>query len=139
MLNQLITTIAILTATAVPINTGTAVLPSTYEIPQEIKYESVLTREQVRELVSKYDWDVDVATAVFLAESDGRRDIVNWGDSHSGCKGSYGLAQSACSHTPNPEELKDPEKNIEVAHRLWKERGWKPWGAYTDGRYLKYL
>jgi hypothetical protein len=37
------------------------------------------------------------------------------------------------------EELKNVDVNIEWARKLYDERGWQPWSAYTSGSYLKYL
>lgn len=43
------------------------------------------------------------------------------------CWGSYGLFQIACIHSENP--LYDPEENIDMAYKLYQERGWEPWGV----------
>lgn len=56
------------------------------------------------------------------------------------CQGSYGLMQIACvHHMENPEALYDVEFNLQMAQKVYNERGWLPWGAYTDGRYKQYL
>lgn len=56
------------------------------------------------------------------------------------CQGSYGIMQIACvHHMSNPSALYDVEFNLEVARRVYNEREWQPWGAYTDGRYRAYL
>lgn len=48
--------------------------------------------------------------------------------------------QVACiHHIENPEALFDPELNLQIARKIYNERKWQPWGAYTDGRYLAYV
>ncbi len=39
------------------------------------------------------------------------------------------------------EDLKDPDKNIDIAIEVYEEVGGKftPWGGYTDGGYKQYL
>lgn len=59
-------------------------------------------------------------------------------DSHKGCKGSFGIFQIACIHDDS-EELYEVEYNIKRARELYDQEGWKPWGAFTDGRYKQYL
>jgi hypothetical protein len=51
------------------------------------------------------------------------------------CQGSFGLFQIACvHHLENPQALFDPQLNIEIAFRLHKEEGWKPWAVCTTGK-----
>jgi len=118
-----------------------AVFPTEHEIKQETKtkYTSVLSRAEVRELVAKYDWDVEIMTAIFMAESSGSTTVVNHKDNHRVCIGSYGLAQIGCLHVDDPEKLKDPVYNIEIAYMLWKRDGINIWGSFTDKRYLKFM
>lgn len=51
----------------------------------------------------------------------------------------YGLAQINDQHSKTPEKFLDAEENLKMARRLYDERGWKCWYAYTDGLYKKYL
>lgn len=88
------------------------------------------------EAVRGYSWNDDVAYAVCMAESGGNPDATNMNDHHGQCRGSFGLMQLACFHTSNPL---NPQENIRVAHQIWQEQGWQPWGAYTSGAYLKYV
>lgn len=94
-------------------------------------------------LLAEYPWDINVALAVLTAESGCNPSVPNHSDQHRGCAGSYGLMQIACVHTQTfgvtVEALYDPATNIRIAYALYKERGWQPWGAYTDGRYQQYL
>jgi hypothetical protein len=89
------------------------------------------------ELVRNYtNWNVDVAYAVCMAESGGNTNAANYNDNHGSCIGSFGLMQLACFWIPNPT---DPNANIAKANEIWSRSGWQPWGAYTSGKYLKYL
>lgn len=89
------------------------------------------------ELVNKYSsWDKNVARAVCLAESGGNSNAANYNDNHGSCVGSFGLMQLACFWIPNPT---DPEANMRKANEIYNSSGWSPWGAYTSGKYLKYL
>lgn len=90
---------------------------------------AVLTAAAVLTLASAYgDWDPHVATwLVFDAgtghgESSGRADVIS-------PDGKYvGLMQIDWRlHGYTVEQLQDPAFNIEVAHRLWLQRGWQPW------------
>ncbi len=93
--------------------------------------------------IAKYDWNVSVAYAIMMAESNGNPEAVNWRDNHKVCKGSFGLFQMACSHIDSygltSDNIKDPETNIRAAYLLYKQRGWRPWGAYTNKSYLAFL
>jgi len=40
---------------------------------------------------------------------------------------------------PSCEELKDPDKNIEFARKLWEKSGWYPWSNFKNGVYKKFL
>ena len=89
------------------------------------------------ELVYNYsNWNQDVAHAVCLAESGGNTYAANYNDNHGKCVGSFGLMQLACFWIPNPT---DPIANIAKANEIYSRSGWSPWGAYTSGKYLKYL
>lgn len=98
--------------------------------------------EQYRGLVSKYNWDIATAMAVMEAEStqDGiacNSRAANYADNHGSCMGSFGLFQLACFRTATPF---DPAHNIAKAYKAYAAAGgWTPWGAYTNGSYLKYL
>lgn len=89
------------------------------------------------ELVRNYtNWDTNVAYAVCMAESGGNTNAANYNDNHGKCIGSFGLMQLACFWIPNPT---DPNANMAKANEIWSRSGWSPWGAYTSGKYLKYL
>lgn len=88
--------------------------------------------------LEKYDWDSEIAMAIMQAESSCVSDVVNWKDQHKTCTGSAGLFQIGCIHK-STEEMKDPYKNIKTAYEIYSKQGWSPWGAYTNGSYLKFL
>jgi len=81
--------------------------------------------------------------AIGMAESTGQSGVVNktpayglWQINMAGAMGPdrikrYGLRSA--------EDLKDPETNARVATLMFKEQGFGPWEAYTDGRYRQYL
>jgi len=100
----------------------------------------------VKSLIRKwFPEEPDVAVAVAMAESQLVPTASNWKDSHRGCNGSFGIFQIACIHDSR-DELYDVEYNIKRAREIYDTIGrdgkpvhWKPWGAYTDGRYLAYL
>lgn len=56
------------------------------------------------------------------------------------CSGSFGIMQIACVHNvDNPEALFDVEFNLAMAKKIHSQSGWKPWGAYTNGSYKRFL
>jgi hypothetical protein len=89
-----------------------------------------------RYLVEQYDWDVRVAMAVMQAESGCNPEASNWNDRHSTCIGSFGLFQLGCFWTSNPY---DPATNVAKAYEIYTGSGWRPWGAYNNGSYQRYL
>lgn len=126
-----------------PTDSTDAVLETPISIPKKDSKQSVDGHsnkdcEAYRPLIEQYDWDVEIAFAVCSAESQGQETAVNWKDNHKVCMGSAGLFQIGCVNAPI-EEMQIAENNIEKAYQLYGERGWQPWGAYTDGRYLNYL
>ena len=100
---------------------------------KEINRAIVLTSVNIELLdeISKYDWPVDVAYEVATAESGGKVDAYNpeW---HKGCQGSYSYFQVACIHGTKAD-LQDGKKNVEIAYKLWKIEGWRPWSVCLNG------
>lgn len=81
----------------------------------------------------------NTAVAIAMAESELNTNAFN-GEAHIGCNGSIGVFQIACVHNrKDPQALRDVETNIKKAREIYLREGWKPWGAYTDGRYKAYL
>ena len=90
-------------------------------------------------IVEYFPEDPQTALAVAKAESELYPRASNWGDSHRGCYGSFGIFQIGCIHGSSVEDLYDVEYNIKKARQIYNDRGWTAWGAYTDGRYKQYL
>lgn len=106
--------------------------------PVAVKY--AVGCEVYRPLIAQHSWDQRIAMAVMEAESGCDPQKPNWNDTHykNGvvyCKGSFGLFQIACFDG----QVYDPAKNVAIAWRKYSASGWNPWGAYTNGSYLKYL
>lgn len=86
-----------------------------------------------------------IARAVMMAESGGRSDAI--GDGHltyyvNGIKFGYsvGLFQiRQLPGRPSTTSLMSPEFNIRHAAGMWRSQGWKPWSAYKNGAYKRYL
>ena len=93
--------------------------------------------DNYREYISMYDWDIDIAYAIMMAESRGDKNAFN-PEAHKKCNGSSGLFQIACVHD-DVEKLKDARYNIAKAYEIYQESGWKPWGAYTNKSFQKFL
>ena len=99
-------------------------------------------------IVAQSGWtgnDAEIARAVALAESSGKKDAVSW----TGCcvglwqinaevhNGKYGLPSDVGKAK---DALKDPILNGKVAYQLWRDSGgWGPWDGYTNGAYRRYL
>ena len=79
-------------------------------------------------------------TAVAIAKAESGLVATAYNpEAHRSCNGSVGVFQIACVHTRDKESLKDVETNIKKAREIYLREGWRPWGAYTDGRYKEYL
>lgn len=89
--------------------------------------------------------DLVVAVAVCLGESEANEKAFNG----SGQDLSYGLFQINMRGDLGPdrrkryglasnEDLYVPETNVRVAYDIWRQAGFRPWGAYTSGGYRKY-
>lgn len=108
--------------------------------PVQIVVKKEWTEENIIEAIRKaFPEDPDTAVAIMMAEGNLNPKAYNpeW---HKSCQGSFGLFQIACVHyNGDLDDLKDIELNIKIAHEIFKEQGWKPWGAYRNGSYKKYL
>lgn len=113
-----------------------AMAPAQALTPVEAE-EVTVEKPTIEEYIRSKSWDGDVAYAVMMAESRERPTVVN-PEQHRGCRGSVGLFQIACIHD-DVEKLKDPYYNIDRAHEIWQQQGWRPWGAYTNKSYLKFM
>ena len=93
--------------------------------------------DNYRAYIALYDWDVDIAYAIMMAESRGDKNVVN-PEAHKGCHGSAGLFQVACVHD-DVEKLKNAQYNISKAYEIYQKSGWKPWGAFSNGSFRRFL
>lgn len=85
--------------------------------------------------------DTPIALATFMAESS-----LN-PTAHNYC--CYGIAQinlkAHWSKIPGStkaekiQSLYNVDTNLKIAWQIFKESGWSPWAAYTNGSYRKYL
>ena len=79
--------------------------------------------------------DPKLAAAIAMAESSGWTANVNITPREH----SVGLWQiNTKSHPYTPEAMTDPVLNAQAAFLIFRRDGWKPWGAYTSGRYKQY-
>lgn len=123
-----------------PVNIETSIVePVQEQTPNQAEANVTLNPvgcTNYRHLVEQYDWNVSVAMAVMQAESGCNPEASNWNDRHATCIGSFGLFQLGCFWTDNPH---DPATNVAKAYEIYSRSGWRPWGAYTNGSYLRYL
>ena len=90
--------------------------------------------EEFRELVKKYDWNVEVMLAIMMAESSCNPNTLN---TNSDGSNDLGLFQINSIHKkPNRE---NPELNVQYAYQIYKSQGLNAWVAYTNGNYLKFM
>lgn len=127
-------------ANQTPVETVTTVVEQVQEqTPNQAEANVVLNPvgcSNYRYLVEQYDWNVSIAMAIMQAESGCNPEASNWSDNHRTCIGSFGLFQLACFWTGAPF---DPATNVAKAYEIYSRSGWVPWGAYTNGSYLRYL
>jgi soluble lytic murein transglycosylase-like protein len=84
-------------------------------------------------IIEKYSWNAQTALKVMKAESSCNPKAINLRDSHKGCRGSYNLFQVACIHYKSDQSKDDIELNVQLAYKVYTERGWKPWAVCTTG------
>lgn len=80
------------------------------------------------------------ALAVAKAESGMSADRYNFNNNGTL---DYGVFQINSVHWSREgcsmEDLVDPYKNVDCAHKLWKEQGWQIWAVVNNGSYLAHL
>jgi hypothetical protein len=102
-----------------------------------------LTKAQLVDLALDAGFpDPNLAAAVAMAESGGDPGAIGLGPKER----SIGLWQiNTLVHKPplvsDEAGLKVPKINAHAAYAIYVKAGrsWKPWGAYTNGSYKKYL
>lgn len=56
------------------------------------------------------------------------------------CVGSYGVSQVGCLHFQKGEDRDNLKTQIEVSHRVWRERpNYTAWTMYRNGTYKEFL
>ena len=102
---------------------------------------STLSTTQIATIVRGAGWsgnDVVIGTAVALAESGGRTDII----SPPNTNGTYdrGLFQINTGAWPQFTNYADPIANAQFAHdNVFKVQGWLAWSAYKSGAYQNFM
>ncbi len=87
--------------------------------------------ETYRELISQYDWNIDVALKVMQAESGCNPHAIGDNRVIGGIYApSCGLFQiRTLQGRPSCEQLQNPTTNVEWAYKLYWASGWKPWSV----------
>jgi hypothetical protein len=91
----------------------------------------------------KYDWNINIISAISMAESGCRADIV--GDGHlTYYQGEveYGYSYSFLQirYLPGREGCYgNIETYVACAYALYQDNYYRPWSVYNDGQYLKFL
>ena len=88
--------------------------------------------EEWRGLVEKYFPAESVNTALRVMEKESGGNPISHNDNPATGDDSYGLFQinlygRLAESRPSPEELLDPEKNIQFAAQVFQSSGWHPW------------
>ena len=93
-------------------------------------------------LIGKYEWPATTAMQICRDESHGYAEAKNWNDKHYDrngdliCISSQGLFAIACFWPDElgytMEDLLIPEKNVEMAYKIWSMYGFGPWSTYID-------
>jgi hypothetical protein len=79
--------------------------------------------------------DPKLAAAIAMAESSGWTGNTNITPREY----SVGLWQiNTKAHPYTPDQMREPMQNAQAALAIYKRDGWKPWGAYTSGRYKQF-
>jgi len=78
------------------------------------------------------------AVAIALAESNGKTDVLGPPTSWGRAVGVWQIMPMA--GRPATAQLKDPNVNAQQMYKISSGgKNWKPWEAYTNGRYFAYL
>lgn len=116
----------------------------TYTAVEEpvVEVEEVETEEQRIERLVRETFPEDPDTAIKIAKAESELIPTAYNpENHYDrqrnyiCKSSQGVMQIACvHHQSNPDELQNVELNLEIARKLYDERGWRPWGVCHNGK-----
>jgi len=108
--------------------------------------EHIWTDQDIYDYISTKNWDFSVA--IRMAKSENFWNLnhhFNCSRTNTNKDGTtdYGVFQINSVHTKRVakhgwtmEDMKDCQKNIDIAHEIWTEQGWIPWSSYKNGSYL---
>jgi hypothetical protein len=106
---------------------------------------ALYSRGQIAEAMRRagfHESDIPVGVAIVTAESGGRAGATNDGSATRTREFSVGPWQiNLHAHGSRISETgaRDLQSATDYAFQLWRASGWNPWGAYTNGSYLRYL
>jgi hypothetical protein len=92
----------------------------------------------IRRIIVVFGNDYRTALAVGFAESGLRCDAIHWNNNKSVDVSVFQI-NNIHQWRFDGLQMDNCEKNIEVAHEIFEEQGWKPWVVYWKGMYLRYL
>jgi len=97
--------------------------------------------DKYRPLIESHDWPAEIMLAIMQAESGCDSQAI--GDDYpiNGLHApSCGLMQvRTLPGRPSCDELRQPERNIETAHNIYKTQGLKAWTAYTNQLFKQFI
>lgn len=100
--------------------------------------------ENYRQLISQYDWNVDVMLAIAKAESGCRADATGDKSLTYQLHGrTYGYSKSIFQVRilPGREhcDSNDVQVNVRCAYAIYQGQGYGAWSVYNTGKYMQYL
>ena len=108
------------------------------------KFATKKERKKIIAYIKTKNWDWKIAQAVAMAESGFRTDVKGDHNNSRAPEGSWGVFQiNIAVHKKNigNRNVKNYKDNIDIAYKIYKQAGnkWRPWGAYTNGKYKQFL
>jgi len=93
------------------------------------------------ELAYNYNWDIEIAHAICMAESGGNPNAFN--QSNYDGSNDKGLFQINSCHVISglisDNERFDPKLNVEAAYKIYQGSGFTAWSAYNNQSYRRFL
>lgn len=98
---------------------------------------------QMQALLRQAGWPENLIVtmaAIGMAESSGRECIIGRLANNEYSVGLWQININPSLRRPwTQQQLCDPLFNAKVAFEIYRQQGLRAWGAYTDGRYKKYI
>jgi hypothetical protein len=93
------------------------------------------------DLVQTYNWNVDVAHAICMAESGGNITAINTANADGSVDRGLMQVNSIHADMVNGDlgSLFNPTVNLKIAYSLYTAHGFTAWSTYNNGAYRKYL